>query len=160
VTKIFTWYVVTGFGAKVAPLPKSVLRFAAILFIGLGVSVAAQVDSWLIRIGLCLGVLVLAALAELEARSTIELTKDGVVLRNGWRKKTIAWSRFDRFAVPTPRFGYHVGRVITTDGDSIRSRLLTPNPQLGRGENAVERAVAALNEAAAQARPTGLSHGA
>ena len=158
--KIFMSYVVTERGAKVAPLPKSVLRFSAILFIGAGAFLVAEADSWLIGIGLCLAFLVVAALLEWEARSTIEFTTEGVLLRNGWRKKTIAWSRFDRFAVPTPRFGAHVGRIVTTDGDSIRSQLLTPNPRLGRGENSIERAVAALNEAAAVARPTGSSHGA
>ena len=49
-------------GAKVAPLPKSVLRFYAILIIGAGAFLVAKVDSWLIRIGLCLAFLVLAAL--------------------------------------------------------------------------------------------------
>ena len=158
--KIFTSYAVTERGAKVAPLPKSVLRFYAILIIGAGAFLVAGVDSWLIRIGLCLAFLVLAALAEGDARSTIEFTKEGVLLRNGWRKKAITWSRFDRFAVPTPRFGAHVGRIVTTDGDSIRSQLLTPWPKLGRGESSIERAVAALNEAAAHARPTGSRHGA
>jgi hypothetical protein len=158
--KLCTSYVVTERGAKVAPLPKSVLRFVAILFIGTGAFFVAEVDSWLIRIGLSLAFLVYAAWVEGEARSTIEFTKEGVLLRNGWRKKTITWSRFDRFAVPTPRFGAHVGRILTTDGDSIRSQLLRPNPRLGRGENSVERAVAALNDAAAQARLTRPSHGA
>ena len=156
--KIFTSYVVTERGARVAPLPKSVLRFSEVLFIGTGAFLVVEGDSWLIRIGLSLTLLVFAALNEGVARSTIEFTKEGVLLRNGWRKKTIAWSRFDRFAVPTPRFGAHVGRVVTTDGDSIRSRLLTPSPGLGRGENAIERAVAALNEAAAQARLPGPGH--
>ena len=152
--KIFASYVVTERGAKVAPLPKSVLRFYAIAIIGAGAFLVAWADSWWIRIGLCLALLVPAALGEREARSTIEFTEQGVLFRNGWRKKTIAWSRFDRFAVPTPRFGAHVGRIVTTDGDSIRSQLLRPIPGLARGENAIERAVAALNEAAAQARPT------
>jgi hypothetical protein len=38
----------------------------------------------------------------IDSRPTIEFTKEGVLLRSGWRKKMIAWSRFDRFAVPTP----------------------------------------------------------
>jgi hypothetical protein len=158
--KIFTSYVVAERGAKVAPLPKSVLRFYAIAIIGAGAFLLAWADSWWIRIGLCLALLVLVALSEREARSTIEFTEEGVLLRNGWRKKTITWSRFDGFAVPTPRFGAHVGRIVTIDGDSIRSQLLRPIPRLGRGESSIERAVAALNEAAAKARPTRPSGGA
>jgi hypothetical protein len=100
--KLFTSYVVTERGAKVAPLPKFVLRFYAILILGTGAFLVFEVHSWAIRIGLGLGLLVLPALAEWEARSTIEFTEEGILLRNGWRKKTIAWSRFDRFAVPTP----------------------------------------------------------
>ena len=157
--KIFTSYVVTERGARVAPLPKFVLRTYAIVVIATGAFLVAEVDSWLIRIGLCLAFLVIAAQAEWQARSTIEFTEEGVLFRSGWRKKTITWSRFDRFGVPTPRFGAHVGRIVTTDGDSIRSQLLTPNMGLARGENAIERAVAALNEAAAQARLSRLNHG-
>lgn len=151
---MFRWYAVTERGAAVAPLPKSLLRFAAILLLGTGAFLVAGSlgDSWLLGIGLFLVSLLCAVDAEWEARSTIEFTKEGVLLRNGWRTKMITWSRFDRFAVPIPKYGFHVGRILTTDGDSIRSQLLTPWPQLGRGEKSVERAVAALNDAAAQAR--------
>jgi hypothetical protein len=157
--KIFRSFDVTERGAKVAPLPKSVLRFYAILILGTGAFLVIEADSWLIRI-ICLGLLVVPALVEGEARSMIQFTEEGVALRNGWRKKTIAWSRFERFAIPTPRFGSHVGRIVTTDGDSIRSRLLTPDPRLGRGEKSIERAVDALNEVVARARPTRQSDGA
>ena len=151
--KIFTSYIVTERGAKVAPLPKFLLRFGAVLLICIGAFCLAGAagDAWLLRIGLSLAFLVCAALGEFEARSSIEFTNEGVLLLNGWRKKTVSWSRFDRFAVPTPRLGYRVGRVLTTDGESIRSQLLTPNNRLGRGEKSVERAVEELNEAAANA---------
>jgi len=152
--KIFRSFDVTERGAKVAPLPKSVLRFYAILILGTGVFLVVMADSWLIRIIFLGLLLVVPALVEGEARSMIQFTEEGVALRNGWRKKTIAWSRFERFAIPTPRFGSHVGRIVTTDGDSIRSRLLTPDPRLGRGEKSIERAVDALNEVVARARPT------
>ena len=158
--KIFTSYVVTERGAKVAPLPKAVLRAMAILLpcFGAFFLTASEPDSWLLRIVPGLALLVGAALAELEARSMIEFSEEGVVVRNGCRRRMIEWSRFDRFVVPIPRYGAHMGRILTTDGDSIRSQLLTPIPRLGRGENSVERAVAALNEAAAHARPTRPSH--
>jgi hypothetical protein len=160
--KAFRSFDVTERGAMVAPLPKTVLRFFAFLLLCCGAFFVAGVtrDSWLLRIGLSLLSLGGAASCEMEARSTIEFTKQGVLIRDGWRSKSIAWSRFDRFAVPTPRFGWRVGRILTTGGDSIRSRLLTPYPPFGRGENAIERAVAALNEAAAQARLTRRSEGA
>jgi hypothetical protein len=160
--KAFRSFDVTERGAKVAPLPKTVLRFFALLLLGCGAFFVAGAtgDSLLLRIVVSLLSLAGAASCVWEARSTIEFTEQGVLIRNGRRRKTIAWSRFDRFAVPTPRFGWRVGRILTTDGDSIRSRLLTPYPRFGRGENAIERAVAALNEAAAQARLTRPSEGA
>jgi hypothetical protein len=156
---MFTWYLVTERGAAVAPLPKSLLRFSAILVLGSGAFLIAESleDSWLLGIGLSLVSLVCAVNAEWEARSAIEFTKEGVLLWNGWRRKMIAWSRFDRFAVPIPKYGSHVGRILTTDGNSIRSQLLTPWPQLGGGEKSIERAVDALNEVVARARPTGPS---
>jgi len=152
--KIFRSFDVTERGAKVAPLPKSVLRFYAILILGTGVFLVVMADSWLIRIIFLGLLLVVPALVEGEARSMIGFTEEGVALRNGWRKKTIAWSRFDRFAVPIPRLGLTSGAIVTSDGHSIRSRLLTPKPRLGRGEKSIERAVDALNEVVARARPT------
>jgi hypothetical protein len=40
--RVFTSYVVTELGAKVAPLPKSVLRFGEILIIGTGAFLVAR----------------------------------------------------------------------------------------------------------------------
>jgi len=105
--KAFRCFDVTERGAKVAPLPKTVLRFLAVLLLCCGALFVAwdTGDAWLLRIVLSLVSLAGAASSEWEARSTIEFTEQGVLIRNGWRRKTIAWSRFDRFAVPTPRFG-------------------------------------------------------
>jgi hypothetical protein len=106
--KIFRSFDVRERGAKVAPLPKSVLRFYAILILGTGAFLVVEVDSWLIRI-ICLGLLLVPALVEGEARSMIEFTEEGVALRNGWRKKTIAWSRSNDSRFLPPGLGLTLG---------------------------------------------------
>jgi hypothetical protein len=144
---------VTEHGCTVAPLPKYYMRFWVVLAAGATVFVLfSPTGGALIRIGAGILLALCAFSVEGEARVGIVFTERGVLVRNWWRHLTVDWSHFKGFEVPTPKLGYRVGRLRTTDGRSIRCSILTPYPRIGRGEPAIERAVEALNDVAAGLR--------